>query len=125
MSADTLWSLWESYEKGKGNLDPMTIEAALYTNNMIFAMASKQGAYQGKMEINGAVVSRDMGILSTQGLKMNYDPRVGDLIRIKQWDVAAVQGSAGWSSGTSLNTSLEDWRANKLKIRDHAAAGGG
>ena len=125
LSADTLWSLWESYEKGKGNLDPMTIEAALYTNNMIFAMASKQGAYQGKMEINGAVVSRDMGILSTQGLKMNYDPRVGDLIRIKQWDVAAVQGSAGWSSGTSLNTSLEDWRANKLKIRDHAAAGGG
>jgi len=123
LSEDNLWSFWETYEKGKGNTEAMTIEAALYTNNMMFAMASKRGLYEGKLEINGALVSRDMGILSTGGLKVNYDARVGDLIQIKQWDVAHVSSSVAWPdaiSGAYAKDPLGAWKAGKLGARRQA-----
>lgn len=76
LSEDQLWSIWEDYEKGKGNEDPMSVDAFLYTNNAIFALASKQGRYAGRMVVNGAVVARDTGMLATRSLEVNYDERV-------------------------------------------------
>ena len=40
------------------------------------------------MEVNGALVARDTGILSPGGLALNYDQRVTDFLDIKdQTDV--------------------------------------
>ncbi|MEM7164130.1 MAG: hypothetical protein AAF581_01625 [Planctomycetota bacterium] len=75
LSEDQLWSIWDTYENNKGNEDPMNIDAVLYTNNGIFALASKQGKYAGKMVVNGAVVARDTGMLATRSLNINYDER--------------------------------------------------
>ena len=69
-----------------GARDPdtaMEVDAVLYTANSIFGTASsRSGNFNGQMQVNGAIVSSDLGLLAGHGLDVNYDASVTDLLDI-------------------------------------------
>ena len=58
-------------------------DGQLYTNNSIFALARSGSKSKGIMDVNGSLVSADMGILTAGGLNLNYDTRLKEFLKIK------------------------------------------
>ncbi len=65
---------------------PLKIDAFLYSNNSIFGIVPKKGPMQGQLEVNGAIVAADVGLLipghGGVGLQLNYDNRSAELLNI-------------------------------------------
>lgn len=62
------------------------LDGLFYTSNAILFMARPSGGNnsgRGRIEFNGAVVAADTGILSPNGLWMNYDKRVRSLLSVE------------------------------------------
>ena len=96
-----LWNIWREYEQGKGNLDPMEIDAILYTNNSIFTLTSNNSNYRGKIVVNGSLVSRDMGVLAPGGLTINYDERVRQHLGIRDDNSLNLTRGGVWIDRTA------------------------
>jgi len=82
----------------------MEIDALLYSNNSIYGMIGKSTSAAGKMQVNGAIVAPDVGLLvpgnGGTGLTLNYDRRLKDSLDLqatsqitmhpKLWSTAAA-----------------------------------
>ncbi|MCP5023156.1 MAG: hypothetical protein GY930_15470 [bacterium] len=66
--------------------EPLKIDAFLYSNNSIFGIVPKRGPMRGQLEINGAIVAADVGLLipgaGGVGLQLNFDNRSADLLNL-------------------------------------------
>ncbi len=81
---------------------PMEIDSLLYTNNAIFGIVHRNDTMRGQLQINGAIVAPDLGVLAPGryyaagvgtssnppdspfkvGLRLNYDRRVKDMLNV-------------------------------------------
>ncbi len=81
---------------------PLSIDALLYTNNAIFGIVNRNTTMAGQLQVNGAMVCSDLGLLSPGykyttgfgtdtnvpgsnyliGLRLNYDKRVKNLLKV-------------------------------------------
>ena len=81
---------------------PLQIDALLYTNNAVFGIVNRATTMLGQMQVNGAIVCADLGLLVPGlkfpsgngtafnvpgsdyliGLRLNYDRRVKGLLNV-------------------------------------------
>ncbi|MFT5286790.1 MAG: hypothetical protein ACI8TQ_002963 [Planctomycetota bacterium] len=83
---------------------PLEIDSLIYTNNAVFGIVNRSTTMVGQLQVNGAIVCADLGLLSPGakytagagtasnvpgsnyliGLQLNYDPRINkdDLVTI-------------------------------------------
>lgn len=82
---------------------PMKIDGLLYTNNAIFGIVHRSDVHRGQLEVNGALVCADLGLLTPGkkstgtegtsanppdspykiGLRLNYDRRTKGMLNVK------------------------------------------
>lgn len=100
---DYMQKLALEYFEGQHTYDtPMQIDSLLYTNNAIFGIVHRNDTMRGQLQVNGAMVAPDLGVLapgrkytagtgtSTNppgspykvGLRLNYDRRVKDMLNV-------------------------------------------
>lgn len=101
--SDDMYKLSVDYFQGSRapNL-PLQIDALVYTNNAIFGIVNRATTMNGQMQVNGALVCADLGLLVPGnynpvgsgswlnvpnspyriGLRLNYDRRVRDLLNV-------------------------------------------
>jgi hypothetical protein len=97
MSATTLKNLWIADENARSKGAEFKFDGQLYTNNSIFALTRSGSKNGGKMILNGSVVAADVGILTPQSLKLNYDKRLKSFLNIKDDSKVAFEQSAWFS----------------------------
>ncbi|NOT29356.1 MAG: hypothetical protein HOP15_02775 [Planctomycetes bacterium] len=92
----------EYFENAREQDTPMLIDALLYTNNAILALAYRDSAFAGMLAMNGSIVAADVGLLVAGkrdlanhypnhsslsryaiGLQLNYDQRLKRALSIK------------------------------------------
>src|SRR6185369_16057824 len=78
-----LKQFWMEDEAKRASGSPFKVDGLLYTDSSIFTLARGASKTDGKMEVNGALVARETGILTPGGLELNYDKRVTDFLDIK------------------------------------------
>jgi hypothetical protein len=95
LSEDVLRQIWWEDEMGRSSSgDPFRFDGLLYSNNAIFAIVksrTRHGSFtDGKMDIRGAVISPDLGVLIPSnagsndiGLTLSYDRRVRRFMRLE------------------------------------------
>lgn len=100
---DYMQKLAIEYFEGNHEYDtPMEIDSLLYTNNAIFGIVHRNDRMRGQLQINGAIVAPDLGVLAPGrrntggagtsanppdspykvGLRLNYDRRVKDMLNV-------------------------------------------
>ena len=100
---DTMQKLAIEYFEGHHEYDtPMEIDALLYTNNAIFGIVHRNDGMRGQLQVNGAMVCPDLGVLAPGykytagtgtdsnppgspykiGLRLNYDKRTKDMLNV-------------------------------------------
>lgn len=92
----------EYFEAGHAYDTPMEIDSLLYTNNAIFGIVHRGDRMRGQLQINGALVAPDLGVLAPGrkntsgqgteanppnspykvGLRLNYDKRVKNMLNV-------------------------------------------
>lgn len=71
---------------------PLKLDLFAYTNNAIFGIVDDTVRnHAGELQINGGVVAADVGLLATDGIKLNYDGRVRDVLRIQGSESVVVR----------------------------------
>ena len=97
MTEDQLRNFWwadERAREAKGGRQPWRIDGLLYSNNSIFSVIRSYGRHKsrcyGTLQIRGGFVCADLGVLmidnsytSTTGLRLYYDKRVADFLRVE------------------------------------------
>ncbi len=100
---EDMYKLSVDYFQGnRPNGIPLTVDALLYTNNAIFGIVNRNTTMMGQLQVNGALVCSDLGMLvpganfpagaGTRfnipgsnyliGLRLNYDRRVKDMLNV-------------------------------------------
>jgi hypothetical protein len=100
------------YFEGNHAFDtPMEIDGLLYTNNAIFGIVHRGDRMKGQMQVNGAMVCPDLGVLApgrkntygmgTQanppnspykiGLRLNYDKRTKNMLNVTNHNQVAIK----------------------------------
>jgi hypothetical protein len=100
---DTMQKLAIEYFEGQHEYDaPMEIDALLYTNNAIFGIVHRDDRMTGQLQVNGALVCPDLGVLAPGrkfprgygtdtnppgspykiGLRLNYDKRTKGMLNV-------------------------------------------
>lgn len=97
ISPATLKDLWIADENARPSGSEFKFDGQMYTNNSIFALTRSSSKNGGKMIVNGAVVAADVGILTPQSLKLNYDSRLKAFLKIKD-DSKVTFTQATWYS---------------------------
>ncbi len=83
ITEDSYKDLMASIIGARDSSAKMEIDAVLYTANSIFGTASSRNAnFNGQLQVNGAIVSADMGLLAGLGLDVNYDAAAAALLDI-------------------------------------------
>ena len=92
----------EYFEDSRTSGEPMHVDALVYTNNAVFTIVHRNGPMYGQMQLNGALVAADLGVLIPGyyhpsgtgaetnipgspylvGLQLNYDPRVKSMLNV-------------------------------------------
>ncbi|MDE0895775.1 MAG: hypothetical protein OSB10_04250 [Planctomycetota bacterium] len=92
----------EYFEDTREYGEPMKIDGLVYTNNAVFTIVHRWGPMLGSMQLNGALVAADLGVLVPGywnwggigtsanppgspfkvGLQLNYDPRVKNMLNV-------------------------------------------
>jgi hypothetical protein len=101
--SDYMQKLAIEYFEGQHAEDtPMEIDSLLYTNNAIFGIVHRNDRMRGQLQINGALIAPDLGVLAPGrrnfygtgtesnppdspykvGLRLNYDRRVKDMLNV-------------------------------------------
>lgn len=82
--------------------DPIRLDGLFYTNNAIFSLTHRNSTMLGRMQLNGALVAADLGVMAPGyyypggsgtklnipnspfivGLQLNYDKRVKDMLNV-------------------------------------------
>jgi len=87
LSESQLKNFWIADENSRPPGSPFKIDALLYTNNSIFTLARRDSKMEGQMQINGAIVAADLGVLvpgnGGVGLQLNYDQRLKEFLKVK------------------------------------------
>ncbi|MCP4642519.1 MAG: hypothetical protein GY851_18890 [bacterium] len=97
MSEDQLRHFWwddERAREAKGGRQPWRFDGLLYSNNSIFSVIRSNGRHKsrcyGTFEIRGSIVCADLGVLmidssdkANTGLRLYYDKRVADFLRVE------------------------------------------
>ena len=98
----TYKDLIEHWEDNRTWGEPFKIDGLLYTNNSIMTIVNRETTYEGQMQLNGSMVSADLGVLVPSisspgtagtpanlpnspfkiGLQLNYDSRVKTMLQI-------------------------------------------
>lgn len=97
ITPQTLKDLWIDDENNRASGDKFKIDGQLYTNNSIFTLTRKASKTGGKMEVNGALVAADVGVLVGGGLNLNYDQRLKSFLKIKD-DSKVAMAQLAWYS---------------------------
>jgi hypothetical protein len=87
----TMWDAMEADHPG----GPFLLDAFLYTNNSIGLMVRKTSPYGGEVLINGGLVGADLGILVAGGLRLNYDARHKEVIKLFETKKGEVELQRG------------------------------
>ncbi len=95
ISPEKLKTFWIADENQRAPGDPFKIDGQLYTNNSTFTLSRKRSKTGGRMEVNGALVSADVGVLVGVELKLNYDQRLKNFLKIKDDSQIAI-ARASW-----------------------------
>jgi hypothetical protein len=92
ISVSQLQALWAEDAASRPTGDIMNIDGLLYTNNGTFELARKKSDTLGRLMIQGALVSGDVGILAgggnnvlnggTPGAYIRYDPRIAGFLTL-------------------------------------------
>lgn len=92
----------EYFEDVRPYGEPMKVDGLVYTNNAVFTIVHRNGPMLGGMQLNGALVAADLGVLVpghwnwggigtsenppgspfSVGLQLNYDPRVKNMLNV-------------------------------------------
>lgn len=90
---------------------PMEIDGLLYTNNAIFGIVHRGDRMKGQMQVNGAMVCPDLGVLAPGrkntggigtsanppgspykiGLRLNYDKRTKDMLNVTNQNQVTIK----------------------------------
>lgn len=84
ISDQLLQSMMKSELDKRDGTKDLNIDAIIYSNNSIFGIIPGRNAKgsNGKMVVNGAIVAADVGLLAPKGLKLNYDTRGNQMLKI-------------------------------------------
>ena len=97
-----LKGFWIADENARSIGDPFRVDSLLYTSNMVMALTRGKTKSEGRMIVNGGLISRDMGILAAgpkdgrPGLELNFDQRVSKELGIKDEGSATLKRTALW-----------------------------
>jgi hypothetical protein len=97
VSEDQLRQFWwqdERDRESRGGRQPWKIDGLLYSNNSIFSVIHSYGRHKsrcyGTLELRGSIICADLGVLmidnsdqSGTGLRLDYDKRVADFLRVE------------------------------------------
>ncbi|MBI4586196.1 MAG: hypothetical protein HY717_19470 [Planctomycetes bacterium] len=83
ITSKQLKDFWIEDESKRPSGSEFKIDALIYTDSSIFTLARTASKTLGQMIINGALVARDAGVLVADGLEINYDERVKQLLNIR------------------------------------------
>jgi len=97
LGEDQLRQFWwqdEREREAKGGRQPWKIDGLLYSNNSIFSVIRSYGRHKsrcyGTLELRGSIICADLGVLmidssytNTTGLRLDYDKRVADFLRVE------------------------------------------
>ena len=92
----------EYFEDEHTYADPIRLDGLFYTNNAIFSLTHRNSTMLGRMQLNGALVAADLGVMApglpspgtagtklnvpnspyAVGLQLNYDKRVKDMLNV-------------------------------------------
>lgn len=63
--------------------EPFRIDALLYSSNSIFGVIPDGDGTNGALEVTGAVIGADVGLLGPRGTRILYDARTKDLLDLR------------------------------------------
>jgi hypothetical protein len=100
LTAAQLKSFWIADEAKRVNDSALKFDGLIYTDSSVFTLARSASKTDGQLQVNGALVARDTGILAAGGLELNYDQRVTDFLDIKESTAVVVnrllRARRGW-----------------------------
>ncbi|HXF49438.1 MAG TPA: hypothetical protein VNL73_08460 [Verrucomicrobiae bacterium] len=105
-----LKQFWINDETSRTSGSPLKVDGLLYTNNSIYGISRPASKTGGTMQVNGAIVAADVGLLVTNGLQMNYDGRLKSFLKIKDNSKIALINPGG-SAKKKETTGKSDRRA--------------
>lgn len=102
ISESSLEQAIEHFKSEHPEGEPMQIDGLMYTNNAIFGIVYRRDSMKGRLEVNGALVCADLGLLApgyrapaslprselvpgspyAVGLRVNYDKRTKGMIHV-------------------------------------------
>ncbi|MEZ6015164.1 MAG: hypothetical protein R3F49_08630 [Planctomycetota bacterium] len=83
ISDELLRRLMEASLAERDASEPFKIDATLYSANSIFGVIPNGDGTNGELEITGALIGADVGLLGPRGTRILYDARGKDLLDIR------------------------------------------
>ena len=84
ISNDMLGTLMADASSSHASGEPLKTDAILYSSNSIYGIVPKSSPMGGRMIVNGAILSADVGLLVGNGIDLNYDKRVKESLKLEE-----------------------------------------